>query len=254
MNENVIELLRDDKQYYGGVGKQYLSNSDIGTLLKNPEEFGVSRPDNKNFAEGRYFHQLILEPEKAKEVVWVDSASRNTKTYKEFIEESGMEVALLRTEKETIEALVEKMRSNLDFFEMIHAKGNIFEMPNIMTYSSVGDDLENHSLTQWKGKADIVHKDYVIDLKTTSNLDDFKWNARKYNYDSQAFIYQKLFGKPMMFLVIEKKTGRMGMFTGNQDFYDRGQDKMHRAIDVYHKFFSDESTIDIQNYYVKEEI
>ena len=254
MNENVIELLRDDKQYYGGVGKQYLSNSDIGTLLKNPEEFGVSRPDNKNFAEGRYFHQLILEPEKAKDVVWVDAASRNTKAYKEFIEESGMEVALLRTEKDTIEALVDKMRSNLDFFELIHAKGNIFEMPNIMTYSSVSDDLENHSLTQWKGKADIVHKDYVIDLKTTSNLDDFKWNARKYNYDSQAFIYQKLFGKPMMFLVIEKQTGRMGMFTGNQDFYDRGQDKMHRAIEVYHKFFSEESTIDIQNYYVKEEI
>ena len=252
MDKNVIELLRDDKQYYGGVGNQYLSNSDIGTLLKNPEMFGVSRPDNKNFAEGRYFHQLILEPEKAKDVVWVDSASRNTKAYKEFIEESGMEVALLRTEKETIEALVDKMRSNLDFFEMIHAKGNVFEMPNIMTYSSVSDD--NHSVTQWKGKADIVHKDYVIDLKTTSNLDDFKWNARKYNYDSQAFIYQKLFGKPMMFLVIEKKTGRMGMFTGNQDFYQRGQDKMHRAIEVYHKFFSDESTIDIQNYYVKEEI
>ena len=252
MNENVIELLRDDKQYYGGVGKQYLSNSDIGTLLKNPEEFGVSRPDNKNFAEGRYFHQLILEPEKAKDVVWVDAASRNTKAYKEFIEESGIEVALLRTEKDTIEALVDKMRSNLDFFELIHAKGNIFEMPNIMTYSSA--HCESHSLTQWKGKADIVHKDYVIDLKTTSNLDDFKWNARKYNYDSQAFIYQKLFGKPMMFLVIEKKTGRMGMFTGNQDFYDRGQDKMHRAIDVYHKFFSEESTIDIQNYYVKEEI
>ena len=254
MDKNVIELLRDDKQYYGGVGKQYLSNSDIGTLLKNPEEFGVSRPDNKNFAEGRYFHQLILEPEKAKDVVWVDAASRNTKAYKEFIEESGIEVALLRTEKDTIEALVDKMRSNLDFFELIHAKGNIFEMPNIMTYSSVSDDLENHSLTQWKGKADIVHKDYVIDLKTTSNLDDFKWNARKYNYDSQAFIYQKLFGKPMMFLVIEKKTGRMGMFTGGDDFYQRGKDKMHRAIDVYHKFFSEESTIDIQNYYVKEEI
>lgn len=252
MNENVIELLRDDKQYYGGVGKQYLSNSDIGTLLKNPEEFGVSRPDNKNFAEGRYFHQLILEPEKAKDVVWVDAASRNTKAYKEFIEDSGMEVALLRTEKDTIEALVDKMRSNLDFFELIHAKGNIFEMPNIMTYSTVIDD--NHSVTQWKGKADIVGKDYVIDLKTTSNIDDFKWNARKYNYDSQAFIYSRLFGKPMMFLVIEKKTGRMGMFTGNQDFYVRGQDKMHRAIEVYHKFFSEESTIDIQNYYVKEEI
>jgi len=249
---DVIELLRDDQEYYGGVGKQYLSNSDIGTLLKNPEEFGVSRPDNKNFAEGRYFHQLILEPEKAKETHIVDFASRNTKGYKEACLDMNLEVLLLKKEADNIENLVSRMTGNLDFFELIHAKGNNFEVPNIMTYSSVIDD--NHSVTQWKGKADIVGKDYVIDLKTTSNIDDFKWNARKYNYDSQAFIYSRLFGKPMMFLVIEKQTGRMGMFTGNDDFYIRGQEKMHRAIEVYHKFFSEEKVLDINNYYVKDEI
>jgi hypothetical protein len=249
---SVIELLRDDQEYYGGVGKQYLSNSDIGTLLKNPEDFGVSRPDNKNFAEGRYFHQLILEPEKAKETHIVDFASRNTKGYKEACLDMNLEVLLLKKEADNIENLVSRMTGNLDFFELIHAKGNNFEVPNIMTYSSVIDD--NHSVTQWKGKADIVGKDYVIDLKTTSNIDDFKWNARKYNYDSQAFIYSRLFGKPMMFLVIEKQTGRMGMFTGNEDFYIRGQEKMHRAIEVYHKFFSEESSVDIKNYYVKDEI
>jgi hypothetical protein len=249
---SVIELLRDDQEYYGGVGKQYLSNSDIGTLLKNPEDFGVSRPDNKNFAEGRYFHQLILEPEKAKETHIVDFASRNTKGYKEACLDMNLEVLLLKKEADNIENLVSRMTGNLDFFELIHAKGNNFEVPNIMTYSSVID--EKHSVTQWKGKADIVGKDYVIDLKTTSNIDDFKWNARKYNYDSQAFIYSRLFGKPMMFLVIEKQTGRMGMFTGNDDFYIRGQEKMHRAIEVYHKFFSEESIVDIKNYYVKDEI
>lgn len=249
---NVIELLRDDQEYYGGVGKQYLSNSDIGTLLKNPEEYGVSRPDNKNFAEGRYFHQLILEPEKAKETHIVDFASRNTKGYKEACLDMNLEVILLKKEADNIENLVSRMTGNLDFFELIHAKGNNFEVPNVMTYSSVIDD--NHSVTQWKGKADIVGKDYVIDLKTTSNIDDFKWNARKYNYDSQAFIYSRLFGKPMMFLVIEKQTGRMGMFTGNEDFYIRGQEKMHRAIEVYHKFFSEEKVLDINNYYVKDEI
>jgi len=249
---NVIELLRDDQEYYGGVGKQYLSNSDIGTLLKNPEEYGVSRPDNKNFAEGRYFHQLILEPEKAKETHIVDFASRNTKGYKEACLDMNLEVLLLKKEADNIENLVSRMNGNLDFFELIYHKKNIYEVPNIMTYSSVIDD--NHSVTQWKGKADIVGKDYVIDLKTTSNIDDFKWNARKYNYDSQAFIYSRLFGKPMMFLVIEKQTGRMGMFTGNDDFYIRGQEKMHRAIEVYHKFFSKEAKVDIKNYYVKDEI
>ena len=249
---NVIELLRDDQEYYGGVGKQYLSNSDIGTLLKTPEQFGVSRPDNKNFAEGRYFHQLILEPEKAKETHIVDFASRNTKGYKEACLDMNLEVLLLKKEADNIENLVSRMTGNLDYFELIHAKGNNFEVPNVMTYSSVIDD--NHSVTQWKGKADIVGKDYVIDLKTTSNIDDFKWNARKYNYDSQAYIYQRLFGKPMMFLVIEKQSGRMGMFTGNQDFYDRGQDKMHKAIEIYHRFFGDNPELDIKNYYVEQEI
>jgi hypothetical protein len=31
--DNILELLKDDSNYYGGVGKAYLSNSDIGTLL-----------------------------------------------------------------------------------------------------------------------------------------------------------------------------------------------------------------------------
>ena len=38
---DVIEMLRDDTNYYGDFGKQYLSNSDIGTLLKDPSQFGV---------------------------------------------------------------------------------------------------------------------------------------------------------------------------------------------------------------------
>ena len=34
--EKVIKKLREDEHYYGAFGKQYLSNSDIGTLLTNP--------------------------------------------------------------------------------------------------------------------------------------------------------------------------------------------------------------------------
>ena len=41
--QDIIEKLRDDAQYYGEFGKQYLSNSDIGALLGNPKEFGVRR-------------------------------------------------------------------------------------------------------------------------------------------------------------------------------------------------------------------
>ena len=38
--EEAIEKLRDDEHYYGKFGKQYLSNSDISTLLTNPLALG----------------------------------------------------------------------------------------------------------------------------------------------------------------------------------------------------------------------
>ena len=43
----------------------------------------------------------------------------------------------------------------------------------------------------WKGKADIVNHDekLIIDLKTTADLQKFRYSASKYNYDSQAYIY-----------------------------------------------------------------
>ena len=44
---DIISALRDDNQYYNGIGKNYLSNSDIGVLLSNPQDFGKEREDNK---------------------------------------------------------------------------------------------------------------------------------------------------------------------------------------------------------------
>ena len=83
--EKILEQLKNDKEYYSGIGKNYLSNSDIGTLLKNPKEFGLDRPDNINFAKGRLFHQYILEPNKITGCHSIDVSSRNTKKYKEYI-------------------------------------------------------------------------------------------------------------------------------------------------------------------------
>ena len=48
MSSNIIEQLRDDSKYYGDFGKQYLSNSDIYNLLKNPRQF---RKNKKNICE-----------------------------------------------------------------------------------------------------------------------------------------------------------------------------------------------------------
>lgn len=240
--ESVIEKLRDDSNYYGAFGKQYLSNSDIGTLLSNPKEYGVSRPDNANFAKGRLFHQIILEPQKVEDWEFVDVSSRNTKVYKEFCQEKGLDFALLVKEAIEIRRLADVMISNVDFYEQIRNEGNEYEVP------AVGE-IEG---LMWKGKADIVHPDMLIDIKTTSSIADFKYSARKYNYDSQCYIYQELFGKPLVFFVIDKTSEMLGVFRPTEEFVKGGRDKVRRAVDVYNKFFSKDATDDIDYYYVEE--
>ena len=241
----ILQKLRNDKEYYTGIGKQYLSNSDIGTLLTNPKQFGVQREDNKSFALGRYFHQLILEPNKASNVITVDVATRNTKAYKEALEESGESVLMLEKEAAEIRQLVDAMLGNIHFYDLIRDEENEYEVPAI-------GEIMGH---QWKGKADIVGSDVLIDLKTTSDLEGFKWSARKYNYDSQCFVYQQLFGKPLIFLVIDKTTGMLGEFIPTEEFIKGGGDKVAKSIDIYERFFHEQTkTDDIDSWYLSERL
>ena len=242
---DVLSLLKNDTEYYSGVGKNYLSNSDIGTLLTNPRNFGIQREDNKNFAVGRYFHQLLLEPNKASNVITVDVASRNTKAYKEAIEASSESVLLLSKEAEATRQLTDTMMSNIHFYDLVRDEGNQYEVPAI-------GEIMGH---QWKGKADIVGSDVLIDLKTTSDIEGFRWSAKKYNYDSQCYVYQALFGKPLIFLVIDKTSGMLGEFVPTEDFIKGGGDKVAKAVEVYEKFFHEPTkTDDIDSFYISDNL
>ena len=66
--EAIIKKLREDEHYYGDFGKQYLSNSDIGTLLNNPLALGEQSKPSPAFLVGGYFHTAILEPNKLKKL------------------------------------------------------------------------------------------------------------------------------------------------------------------------------------------
>lgn len=237
-----LDKLRDDAHYYGEYGSQFLSNSDISALLGNPKDFKKKQEDNINFAKGKYFHQLILEPEKAEVWDFVDVSSRNTKAYKEFCEDRNLPFAMLTKEAEEIRECVNTMMANLDFYDEIRNPENEYEVPAIGEIAGV----------MWKGKADIVHPDMLIDLKTTSNINDFKYSARKYNYDSQCYIYQELFQKPLVFYVIDKTSGMLGIFRPSEDFIKRGQEKVHRAVEVWQQFFGPNATHDIEHFYYDE--
>tara|TARA_R100000951_G_scaffold23235_3_gene19394 strand:- start:183 stop:917 length:735 start_codon:yes stop_codon:yes gene_type:complete len=239
ITNTTLETLRDDAQYYGEFGRQYLSNSDIKALLTNPLEFRAPQDDNVNFHKGRYFHQLILEPEKAVETDFIEVSSRNTKAYKD---QSNGRIVMLEKEGKEIRDCVEAMMSNLPFFEGIRQDGNEYEVPEIKTIHGM----------QFKGKADIVCNDKLIDLKTTGDITQFKWSARKYNYDSQCYIYQQLFNKPLEFYVVDKSTLQLGIYKPSKEFVERGEEKVIRAIEIYNKFFGKDPQYDIKEYYIEE--
>lgn len=240
--DNIIELLRNDDEYYRGVGRQYMSNSDINTLLTNPKQYGAIQEDCLPFLQGRLFHTAILEPAKAKLMInkAVATSSRNTKAYREAVEHADGEMLLLAREVDAVEKMCREMLANVDFFDLIRDDNNLYEQPAIGT-------LMGH---QFKGKADIITNDYVIDLKTTGNIRKFKWSARTYGYNSQAYIYQKLFGKPMKFLVVDKNTFELGMFDPSADFIGQGRDRVEEGLRVYKEFFGDDATQSIDDYYI----
>jgi hypothetical protein len=229
MDKKIIEKLKQDEHYYGDYGKQFLSNSNISTLLKNPRLLREDKPKTSAMVIGGYFHTAILEPDKLEQFKIIKSTTRNTKQYKEM---SGGEICLLQHEVDKIELMREAVMDNKICRDLIHDDGcgNVFhEVPG---YTEIFDNM-------WKGKADIVNHDekLVIDLKTTSDIDKFRWSASKFNYDSQAYIYRLLFDYDMLFMVIDKETLQIGLFDCSGDFYKSGMDKVRKATDAYDLFY-----------------
>jgi len=240
MSQNeIIEKLRNDEHYYGDFGKQFLSNSDISVLLTNPLDFKKPSKPSPAFLIGGYFHTCILEPDKLKKYKVIDASTRNTKVYREI---SGGELCLLQHEVDQIEVMRDKMLNNEVISKLI--TGNVeYEVPGVI-------EIENN---MWKGKADIINHDekLIIDLKTTNDIQSFRYSAKRYNYDSQAYIYNKLFGYDFLFIVVDKNTHQLGLFDVSDKFYETGLYKVQKAADVYELFYKTEN-FKPQNYFINQ--
>ena len=242
--KQILKRLRNDEDYYGDFGNQFLSNTHVSRLLKDPlNVFKPSKP-SPAFLIGGYFHTCILEPDKLKKYKVVKSTTRNTKAYKDV---AGGELCLLQQEVDMIELMREKVMANDIVRELlsdpVFKKCVEYEKPGITELFG----------NKWKGKADIVNHDekLVIDLKTTADINKFQYSANKYNYDSQAYIYSKLFGYEFLFIVIDKTTHQIGMFDCSPQFYERGEDKVRRASEAYDLFYKTKE-FDPKQYFISK--
>ena len=242
--KQILKKLKNDEDYYGEFGNQFLSNSHVGRLLKDPlNVFKPSKP-SPAFLIGGYFHTCILEPNKLDKYKVVKSNTRNTKAYKDV---AGGELCLLEQEVDMIELMRDKVMDNDICRDLI--RGTIADQ---LTEYEVPMITELFGQT-WKGKADIVNHEekLIIDLKTTADIDKFQYSANKYNYDSQAYIYSKLFGYEFLFIVIDKNTHQIGMFDCSPQFYERGEDKVRRAAEAYDLFYKTKE-FDPKQYFISK--
>ena len=238
--EKILQRLCNDEDYYGEFGNQFLSNSHVGKLLKDPlRAFEPSKP-SPAFLVGGYFHTCILEPDKLEKFKVIKSTTRNTKAYKDV---AGGELCLLQHEVDAIELMREKVLANDICKDLIINSQTEYEKPGII----------NMFNNNWKGKADIVNHEekLVIDLKTTADIDKFQWSASKFNYDSQAYIYSKLFGYEFLFIVIDKNTHQIGMFDCSPQFYERGEEKVRKASEAYDLFYKTKD-FDPKQYFISK--
>lgn len=237
LQEEIVGMAYDDEFYYGHLGKNALSSSSLKTILKSPKtyrnilNYGDPNSDSPALSAGKLAHWMILEPHKINKLHFVDASTKNTKIYKEAKAKYG-EVFLTK-EKNAAERLTDAVLRNEAALKLLNKSE--FEVPQVQMLDGL----------PFRGKADIIQGDTIIDYKTTQDLNSFKYSCDKYSYELQAWLYLKLFDKKKFtFLVIDKASTDIGIFETTEEFLARGENKFKQAVDNYKYFFEQDNDLD----------
>lgn len=238
-----IELLRDDNNYYGEFGRQFMSNTDVKTLNDDPANFKQGSFDQEHLAKGRLTHVLLFEPHKIHTIKLSSAANRLTNAYKDECRAAGESYLLLKKDFEEMSQLVARVKENLEIYSLLFGPENKYEEPNVFSHKGL----------YWKTKADSLNPEYVVDFKTTGDLSRFKWASKEYFYDSQAYLYMMSYNRPVIFIVGEKGTGRLGVFECSGEFLASGEEKVRTALKNYEKYWDPKTrTEEATNYFIKQ--
>ena len=232
--DTILKQMENDEFYYDYLGKNALSSSSVKLLNKSPKAYDNSlKFGNKRTGAmtlGWLLHLAVFEMDKFGKLNFVDASTKNTKIYKEAFSENPM--TFLQKEYEDTMQLADAIYSNNDAVQLI--EGLEYEQPAIGNIMNI----------PFRAKADALSRgEMIVDLKTTSGLAEgsFPYNARKYGYASQVYIYCNLFGvsyKDFVFLCICKDTKDIATYNVSEEFYYQGEQFVENAVGVYNKWIA----------------
>ena len=241
----LLKRMLDDEFYYGELNRLALSSSSLKTLLSSPKTYKFSleygSPSSQALRDGWLFHTAILEPNVFEAQTFIDVQSKNTKKFRDAKAENPR--VFTAKEKSDAERLADAFLRNEHAKELI--RDSEFEVPVI------GEVMD----MPFRGKADVLGTNRIVDLKTTTDIKGFSYSANKYGYDVQCYLYCNLFGKThkdFYFLALDKGSLDIGIFNCSEEFYYRGEEKVEKALDLYNKFFIEGA--DLDNYCLTGEL
>ena len=236
--QELLSKMDNDTFYYSYLGKHALSSSSIKLLQTSPKKYHYITKYGQNetspaLRAGHLFHTAILEPEKYDQIKFIDVQSRNAKKFKDAVEEYGE--CFTAKERSENERLIDAFFKNEQALQLITDCQT--EVPAIGEIDGL----------PFRGKADVLGKHGIVDLKTTTDIRAFPYSAKKYGYDIQVYIYCQLFEIPyteFQFIALDKGTLDIAIYDVSEDFYLEGERKTLGAIDRYRMFFIDNADLD----------
>lgn len=211
------KLLLDDEFYYGEANKYALSASSFGKLLDgtyDPESWKEPNEWKSYFEVGKYFHVQTLEPHKLKNFDVRDVTRR-----------SAGDEYLKQSEVDNLEAMKVAQDASIEARGLIYGPRVEYEVPGVVNIEGI-----------WlKGKCDIMNPDvgWLADLKTSSGHMPFYQGATKYGYNSQAWVYWKIFNYPTKYINVGKSNHNIDIITPPQEYYKKGKVRALEAIKLY---------------------
>jgi hypothetical protein len=235
--KQLLQKMYNDSFYYGELNKLALSSSSLKSLLSSPKTYAYTlkygSPESQPLRDGWLFHTAILEPDVFEAQTFIDVQSKNTKKFREAKQQLGRVFTI--KEKNNAERLADAFYKNEHALQLI--TNCDFEIPAIGEIKGF----------PFRGKADVLASDRIVDLKTTTDIKSFPYAAKKYGYDVQCYLYCQLFNKTydqFKFIALDKGSLDIGIWECSEEFYYNGEEKVEKALDLYQKFFIDGADLD----------
>jgi hypothetical protein len=237
---DILPKMLDDDFYYNYLGTdKALSSSSMKDLLVSPKKFIA--PDNlpkQALRDGSLIHLMVLEPEKLSELNIINT-TKVAKGYKDAVKEFGENNVYTRSEYNNARYISRAVSDCNEARELL--EGCKFEVPGIKMFGDIAV----------RGKADAMKGKTIIDLKTTSDIEKFKWSAKNFKYTLQAALYLDLFdADEFIFLVVDKNTRDIAIFECSDYFIEQGLQEVDQSLEAYRYWFM-QNNMDAINNYVK---